>query len=103
MPPCSPNPEATGLLLHCVARCITTNHADASARSLMDSPHSSQSPYHPLTTSLFSGDGVASRGPSYGMPAVRVDGGDALAVYNATRAARELALEHSCPVGPPAW
>ena len=44
------------------------------------------------------GDGIAGRGPSYGMPAVRVDGGDARAVYNATRRARDIALEHSCPV-----
>ena len=44
------------------------------------------------------GDGIAGRGPAYGMPAVRVDGGDARAVYNATRAARDIALQHSCPV-----
>ena len=44
------------------------------------------------------GDGIAGRGPSYGMPAVRVDGGDARAVYNATRRARDIALKHSCPV-----
>lgn len=32
------------------------------------------------------------------MPAIRVDGGDARAVYCATRAARELALRDGCPV-----
>lgn len=46
----------------------------------------------------YRGDGVASRGPAYGMPAIRVDGGDALAVYNATRSAREVAVRHQCPV-----
>ncbi len=39
------------------------------------------------------GDGVASRGPSYGMAAVRVDGGDAQAVYNAVREARRMAVQ----------
>ncbi|KAI8467290.1 MAG: thiamine diphosphate-binding protein [Monoraphidium minutum] len=46
----------------------------------------------------YRGDGLAPRGPSYGMPSIRVDGGDALAVYNATAAARRVALEHGCPV-----
>jgi hypothetical protein len=32
------------------------------------------------------------------VPAVRVDGGDARAVYNATLRGRALALQHSCPV-----
>jgi 2-oxoisovalerate dehydrogenase E1 component alpha subunit len=32
------------------------------------------------------------------MPAIRVDGGDARAVYCATRTARELALRDGCPV-----
>lgn len=38
------------------------------------------------------------RGPSYGIPSVRVDGGDARAVYNATLEARCIALEQTCPV-----
>lgn len=46
----------------------------------------------------YKGDGVASRGPAYGMPSIRVDGGDALAVLNATREARRVALSHGCPV-----
>ena len=44
------------------------------------------------------GDGIAGRGPGYGIPSVRVDGGDVRAVYNATAAARDIALKHSCPV-----
>ena len=44
------------------------------------------------------GDGIAGRGPSYGIPSVRVDGGDARAVYNATLQARQIALDQSCPV-----
>jgi 2-oxoisovalerate dehydrogenase E1 component alpha subunit len=46
----------------------------------------------------YAGDGVAGRGPAYGVPAVRVDGGDARAVYNAVGAARQLALERGGPV-----
>lgn len=46
----------------------------------------------------YRGDGIAGRGPSYGIATVRVDGGDARAVYIATREARRLALEHSAPV-----
>ncbi|KXZ54126.1 hypothetical protein GPECTOR_5g227 [Gonium pectorale] len=38
------------------------------------------------------GDGIAGRGPSYGIPAIRVDGGDVQAVYNAVREARARAL-----------
>ena len=44
------------------------------------------------------GDGIAGRGPSYGIPTIRVDGGDARAVYNATLEARNIALGQSCPV-----
>ena len=36
---------------------------------------------------------MASRGPMYGMSAVRVDGSDALAVYNAVKEARRIAVE----------
>uniref|UniRef100_A0A383WPL1 3-methyl-2-oxobutanoate dehydrogenase (2-methylpropanoyl-transferring) n=2 Tax=Tetradesmus obliquus TaxID=3088 RepID=A0A383WPL1_TETOB len=46
----------------------------------------------------YAGDGIACRGTAYGMPAIRVDGGDARAVYCATRAAREIALRDGCPV-----
>ena len=51
-----------------------------------------------LSGGMLAGDGIAGRGPSYGIPTIRVDGGDARAVYNATLEARAVALEHSCPV-----
>jgi 2-oxoisovalerate dehydrogenase E1 component alpha subunit len=41
---------------------------------------------------------VASRGPGYGIVTIRVDGNDLFAVYNATRAAREIAVTQSRPV-----
>ena len=46
----------------------------------------------------FAGDGIASRGVGYGVRTIRVDGNDVLAVYAATQKAREIALEHNCPV-----
>lgn len=39
------------------------------------------------------GDGIAGRGPGYGIASVRVDGGDARAVYCATKEARRVAVE----------
>ncbi|WP_114418261.1 thiamine pyrophosphate-dependent dehydrogenase E1 component subunit alpha [Marinospirillum perlucidum] len=44
------------------------------------------------------GDGVAGRGPGYGLKTLRVDGNDALAVYEATRLARKMAVEEHQPV-----
>lgn len=46
----------------------------------------------------YRGDGIAGRGPSYGIPSIRIDGGDAQAVYCATASARKYALEKSSPV-----
>jgi 2-oxoisovalerate dehydrogenase E1 component alpha subunit len=46
----------------------------------------------------YRGDGIGSRGPGYGMATIRVDGNDLFAVYNATKAARELAVKESRPV-----
>jgi 2-oxoisovalerate dehydrogenase E1 component alpha subunit len=46
----------------------------------------------------FAGDGIASRGLGYGIPTIRVDGNDVLAVYAATQTARELALSENTPV-----
>ncbi|MBC3767482.1 thiamine pyrophosphate-dependent dehydrogenase E1 component subunit alpha [Neptunicella marina] len=46
----------------------------------------------------FAGDGIASRGLGYGIKTIRVDGNDALAVFAATKRAREIALEEQCPV-----
>jgi len=46
----------------------------------------------------YRGDGIAVRGEAYGMASIRVDGNDVLAVYNATKAARKLAVEENKPV-----
>jgi len=46
----------------------------------------------------YRGDGIAVRGPAYGMSTIRVDGNDALAVYNATLAARDMAVKENRPV-----
>jgi len=46
----------------------------------------------------YKGDGIASRGAGYGMRTIRIDGNDFLAVFEATREARRLSLEHSVPV-----
>ncbi len=45
----------------------------------------------------FAGDGIAPRALGYGMHAIRVDGNDVLAVYQATREARRLVVEESQP------
>ncbi|XP_073970167.1 branched chain keto acid dehydrogenase E1 subunit alpha isoform X2 [Rhodnius prolixus] len=45
----------------------------------------------------YSGDGIASKGVGYGIATIRVDGNDILAVYNATKAAREYSLSDSRP------
>jgi 2-oxoisovalerate dehydrogenase E1 component alpha subunit len=49
-------------------------------------------------TEQYRGDGIAGRGPSYGISTIRVDGGDARAVFNATAEARRRAIETSQPV-----
>eukprot|EP00794_Sanderia_malayensis_P020390 gene20390-22401_t len=46
----------------------------------------------------YRGDGIACRGPAYGMPAVRVDGNDFFAIYNATKKAREMVINDNRPV-----
>lgn len=46
----------------------------------------------------FIGDGIISRASGYGMHAIRVDGNDIFAVYQATQEARRLALEKNVPV-----
>jgi len=46
----------------------------------------------------FAADGVAPRAYGYKMDVIRVDGNDILAVYEATRAARKLAVEENRPV-----
>ena len=46
----------------------------------------------------YAGDGVVSRGPGYGMAAVRVDGNDMFAVHAAVREAKRYALDNNAPV-----
>ncbi|XP_057660227.1 2-oxoisovalerate dehydrogenase subunit alpha, mitochondrial-like isoform X1 [Diorhabda carinulata] len=46
----------------------------------------------------YSGDGIAARGPGYGINTIRVDGNDVLAVFNATKMAKEYILEENKPV-----
>jgi len=46
----------------------------------------------------FKGDGIACRAVGYGMKAIRVDGVDALAVYEAVKTAREYAVKNNKPV-----
>ncbi|MGO2013177.1 MAG: thiamine pyrophosphate-dependent dehydrogenase E1 component subunit alpha [Pseudoalteromonas sp.] len=46
----------------------------------------------------FKGDGIASRGVGYGIKTIRVDGADALAVYAATKKAREISTSTGEPV-----
>ena len=45
----------------------------------------------------FVGPGVSERAAAYGIRAIRVDGGDILAVYTAVQEARRMALEGNCP------
>uniref|UniRef100_G3RDZ3 2-oxoisovalerate dehydrogenase subunit alpha n=1 Tax=Gorilla gorilla gorilla TaxID=9595 RepID=G3RDZ3_GORGO len=40
------------------------------------------------TSEQYRGDGIAARGPGYGIMSIRVDGNDVFAVYNATKEAR---------------
>jgi 2-oxoisovalerate dehydrogenase E1 component alpha subunit len=51
-----------------------------------------------LTSEQFAGDGIAPRGVGYGIPSIRVDGNDILAVYAASIEARNLAMQESSPV-----
>jgi len=46
----------------------------------------------------YSGDGIVSRAPGYGMNGIRVDGNDVFAVHSVVQSARKLALETSSPV-----
>ncbi|PRP87503.1 3-methyl-2-oxobutanoate dehydrogenase [Planoprotostelium fungivorum] len=50
------------------------------------------------STEQYRGDGIAGRGVSYGLKTIRVDGNDIFAVYNATKAARKIAVEDNQPV-----
>jgi len=46
----------------------------------------------------YAGDGIAARGPAYGIATTRVDGNDIWAVYNTTKEARRIAVEEQRPV-----
>eukprot|EP00268_Persea_americana_P069149 TRINITY_DN976_c0_g1_i2.p1 TRINITY_DN976_c0_g1~~TRINITY_DN976_c0_g1_i2.p1 ORF type:complete len:481 (-),score=92.76 TRINITY_DN976_c0_g1_i2:285-1727(-) len=50
------------------------------------------------TSEQFRSDGLVVRGPAYGIRSIRVDGNDALAVYCAVRAAREMAINEHRPI-----
>lgn len=50
------------------------------------------------THEQYRGDGIAARGPGYGILTLRVDGNDTLAVYNAVTAARNKCVQESKPV-----
>jgi 2-oxoisovalerate dehydrogenase E1 component alpha subunit len=43
-------------------------------------------------------DGIAARGPAYGIRTIRVDGNDVYAVLRATQEARSYAVENQAPV-----
>uniref|UniRef100_A0A336KZ12 2-oxoisovalerate dehydrogenase subunit alpha n=1 Tax=Culicoides sonorensis TaxID=179676 RepID=A0A336KZ12_CULSO len=46
----------------------------------------------------YKGDGIASRAAGYGIAAIRVDGTDIFAVYNAMKAAKEYVLKNNRPI-----
>jgi 2-oxoisovalerate dehydrogenase E1 component beta subunit len=46
----------------------------------------------------YRGDGIAARGPAFGIHTLRVDGNDIVAVYNATKEARRICVEKKRPV-----
>ncbi|XP_071915639.1 2-oxoisovalerate dehydrogenase subunit alpha 2, mitochondrial-like isoform X2 [Coffea arabica] len=46
----------------------------------------------------FRSDGIVVRGQAYGVHSIRVDGNDALAIYSAVRAARQMAITEQRPV-----
>lgn len=46
----------------------------------------------------YKGDGIAARGPAYGIATIRVDGTDVFAVYNGIKLAREYTLRENKPV-----
>ncbi|KAK3011090.1 hypothetical protein RJ639_011544 [Escallonia herrerae] len=50
------------------------------------------------TSEQFRSDGIVVRGQAYGVRSIRVDGNDALAVYGAIHAAREMAIREHRPI-----
>ena len=49
------------------------------------------------TRHQYAGDGIAQRGPAFGLPTIRVDGNDVLAILAATRKAREICIREGVP------
>jgi 2-oxoisovalerate dehydrogenase E1 component alpha subunit len=50
------------------------------------------------TAEQYKSDGIGPRALSFGIPTIRVDGNDVMAVFAATKRARELALTEGTPV-----
>lgn len=50
------------------------------------------------TSEQFRSDGIVVKGQAYGIRSIRIDGNDALAVYNAISAAREMAINEQRPI-----
>ena len=50
------------------------------------------------TSEQYAGDGIAARGPGFGVPSLRVDGNDVVAVFTATQLARKMAVTEKTPV-----
>ncbi|KAK1300549.1 hypothetical protein QJS10_CPB13g01010 [Acorus calamus] len=50
------------------------------------------------TSEQFKSDGVVVRGQAYGIRSIRIDGNDALAVYSAVHAARNMAVSECRPI-----
>ncbi|KAJ4950402.1 hypothetical protein NE237_027234 [Protea cynaroides] len=50
------------------------------------------------TSEQFRSDGIVVKGQAYGIRSIRVDGNDALAVYNAVKEAREMAISEQRPI-----
>ncbi|XP_010546329.1 PREDICTED: 2-oxoisovalerate dehydrogenase subunit alpha 2, mitochondrial [Tarenaya hassleriana] len=50
------------------------------------------------TSDQFRSDGVVAKGRAYGVRSIRVDGNDALAMYSAVHAAREMAITEQRPI-----
>lgn len=46
----------------------------------------------------FKGDGIAAKGPAYGINAIRVNANDVFAVYFATKTARDFCIKQQKPV-----
>ncbi|MCY4329153.1 MAG: thiamine pyrophosphate-dependent dehydrogenase E1 component subunit alpha [Endozoicomonadaceae bacterium] len=51
-----------------------------------------------IASEQFAGNGITARGAGYGIEAIRVDGDDVLAVYAATKKARDIAVKKNKPI-----